>query len=43
MKIKSLEALEIPDSRDNPTVEVDLVLEDGTQARAMVTSGASTG
>ncbi len=43
MKIKSLEALEILDSRGNPTVEVDLVLEDGTQARAMVPSGASTG
>jgi enolase 1/2/3 len=43
MKIKSLEALEILDSRGNPTVEVDLALEDGTQARAMVPSGASTG
>ncbi len=43
MKIKSLDALEILDSRGNPTVEVDIVLEDGTQARAMVPSGASTG
>lgn len=43
MKIRSLEALEILDSRGNPTVEVDLLLEDGTQARAMVPSGASTG
>lgn len=43
MKIKSLDALEILDSRGNPTVEVDLLLEDGTQARAMVPSGASTG
>ncbi len=43
MKIRSLEALEILDSRGNPTVEVDLMLEDGTQARAMVPSGASTG
>ncbi|HEY9165009.1 MAG TPA: phosphopyruvate hydratase [Candidatus Kryptonia bacterium] len=43
MKIKSLDALEILDSRGNPTVEVDLVLEDGTHSRAMVPSGASTG
>jgi len=43
MKIKSLDALEILDSRGNPTVEVDIILEDGTQARAMVPSGASTG
>ncbi len=43
MKIKAVDALEILDSRGNPTVEVDLVLEDGTQARAMVPSGASTG
>lgn len=43
MKIKSLDALEILDSRGNPTVEVDLTLEDGTKARAMVPSGASTG
>jgi len=43
MKVKALEALEILDSRGNPTVEVDITLEDGTQARAMVPSGASTG
>jgi enolase (EC 4.2.1.11) len=43
MKIKSLDAIEILDSRGNPTVEVDLTLEDGTTARAMVPSGASTG
>ncbi len=43
MKIKSLDAMEILDSRGNPTVEVDILLEDGTQARAMVPSGASTG
>ncbi len=43
MKIKSLKAIEILDSRGNPTVEADLVLEDGTRARAMVPSGASTG
>ena len=34
---------EILDSRGNPTVEVDVVLEDGTQGRAAVPSGASTG
>ncbi|HUI30712.1 MAG TPA: phosphopyruvate hydratase [Candidatus Acidoferrales bacterium] len=43
MKIKSLDALEILDSRGNPTVEVNIILEDGTRARAMVPSGASTG
>jgi len=43
MKIESVEAMEILDSRGNPTVEVDLELEDGTVARAMVPSGASTG
>ena len=34
---------EILDSRGNPTVEVDLLLEDGTMGRAAVPSGASTG
>jgi enolase len=34
---------EILDSRGNPTVEVDVVLEDGSRARAAVPSGASTG
>lgn len=43
MKIQKIEAIEILDSRGNPTVEVDLKLEDGTCARAMVPSGASTG
>ena len=43
MKIKTLDALEILDSRGNPTVEVDILLENGVQARAMVPSGASTG
>jgi enolase len=43
MKIIKIEAIEILDSRGNPTVEVDLTLEDGTKARAMVPSGASTG
>jgi enolase len=43
MKIKKVSALEILDSRGNPTVEVNLTLEDGTKSRAMVPSGASTG
>ncbi len=43
MKIQSVEAIEILDSRGNPTVEANLVLEDGISARAMVPSGASTG
>jgi enolase len=43
MKIKKVEAIEILDSRGNPTVEANLQLEDGTTARAMVPSGASTG
>jgi len=43
MKIQKVEAIEILDSRGNPTVEVDLKLEDGTVSRAMVPSGASTG
>ncbi|MDH6306047.1 enolase [Parabacteroides sp. PF5-5] len=43
MKITNLEAIEILDSRGNPTIEADITLEDGTQARAMVPSGASTG
>ena len=34
---------QIFDSRGNPTVEVDVVLEDGSQGRAAVPSGASTG
>ena len=34
---------EILDSRGNPTVEVDVTLEDGTMGRAAVPSGASTG
>ena len=36
-------ACEILDSRGNPTVEVDVTLEDGTLGRAAVPSGASTG
>ena len=41
--IESVHAREILDSRGNPTVEVDVVLEDGTIGRAAVPSGASTG
>jgi len=41
--IETVYAREILDSRGNPTVEVDVVLEDGTYARASVPSGASTG
>ncbi|MEI8143369.1 MAG: phosphopyruvate hydratase [Candidatus Berkelbacteria bacterium] len=42
-KISSVKAREILDSRGNPTVEVDLTLEDGSFGRAAVPSGASTG
>jgi len=42
-KIKSVKAREILDSRGTPTVEVDVVLEDGSFGRAAVPSGASTG
>jgi enolase len=41
--IESVYAREILDSRGNPTVEVDVILDDGTYARASVPSGASTG
>jgi enolase len=41
--IKTIHAREILDSRGNPTVEVDIVIMDGTKARAAVPSGASTG
>jgi enolase len=41
--IEAIGAREILDSRGNPTVEVEIELEDGTQARAAVPSGASTG
>jgi len=42
-KIKSVKAREILDSRGNPTIEVDVVLNTGTIGRASVPSGASTG
>ncbi|GAA4525056.1 phosphopyruvate hydratase [Brachybacterium paraconglomeratum] len=41
--IDALHAREILDSRGNPTVEVEILLDDGTFARAAVPSGASTG
>ena len=41
--IKDVKGREILDSRGNPTVEVDVVLEDGSFGRAAVPSGASTG
>ena len=43
MEIIDLKAREILDSRGNPTVEVDVFLENGIMARAAVPSGASTG
>ena len=43
MKIKDVKAREILDSRGNPTVEVDVILENGIMGRASVPSGASTG
>src|SRR5512135_265635 len=41
--IDNIHAREILDSRGNPTVEVEVTLEDGSFARAAVPSGASTG
>lgn len=43
MKIQKIHAREILDSRGNPTVEVDVTLENGVMGRAAVPSGASTG
>ena len=43
MKIKNVIGREILDSRGNPTVEVDVILENGIRGRAAVPSGASTG
>ncbi|MBI2807563.1 MAG: phosphopyruvate hydratase [Planctomycetes bacterium] len=41
--ISAIHALEILDSRGNPTLEVEVVLDDGSRGRAAVPSGASTG
>ena len=43
MKIEKIIGREIHDSRGNPTVEVDVILESGFIGRASVPSGASTG
>ena len=43
MRIKDIKAREVLDSRGNPTVECDVILDDGTMGSAMVPSGASTG
>ena len=43
MKIIKVHGREILDSRGNPTVEVDIALDDGAFGRAAVPSGASTG
>jgi enolase len=43
MKIKSVQSIEILDSRGNPTVEAIMTMEDDTKTTAMVPSGASTG
>ncbi|MGI9321039.1 MAG: phosphopyruvate hydratase, partial [Thiogranum sp.] len=42
-KIKNIQGREILDSRGNPTVEADVLLDDGSVGRAAVPSGASTG
>ena len=43
MIIQDVWAREVLDSRGNPTVEVEVLLEDGSLGRAIVPSGASTG
>ena len=43
MRIEKVIGREILDSRGNPTVEVDVILESGVMGRAAVPSGASTG
>ena len=43
MKITKVHGRQILDSRGNPTIEVDLILEGGASGRAAVPSGASTG
>ncbi|MFA5270585.1 MAG: phosphopyruvate hydratase, partial [Patescibacteria group bacterium] len=42
-RIQEVKAREILDSRGNPTVEAEVVLDDGVRGRAAVASGASTG
>jgi len=43
VKIQQIKAREVLDSRGNPTIEADVVLDNGTMGSAMVPSGASTG
>lgn len=43
MKIQQIKARELLDSRGNPTIEADVILDNGTMGSAMVPSGASTG
>ena len=43
MKIKSVEAIEVLDSRGKPTISTSVKLEDGSAGRSFVPSGASTG
>ena len=43
VSIEYIQGRQVLDSRGNPTVEVDVILEDGTRGRAAVPSGASTG
>ena len=42
-EIESIFAREVMDSRGNPTVEADVILQDGSQGSACAPSGASTG
>jgi len=43
VKIQQIKAREVLDSRGNPTVEADVILDNGIMGSAMVPSGASTG
>ena len=43
MKIASVSAFQIYDSRGNPTLETEMVLENGVKGQGLVPSGASTG
>ena len=43
MKISEIKGREILDSRGNPTIEAEIILENGVTGRASVPSGASTG
>jgi len=43
MRIKKIDAIEVLDSRGNPTIEVGIILENGITGSAIVPSGASTG